>query len=268
MEEKDLLALPFITRDMLAFKTNASFSIQIRSVAQNDGTITLRGMTKEGQFIYKHMTGASGVEQIENFRIPDLPIFFTIDDEDLVYSKGELYVIVSLILNGSKVAQLGAGYVYDKFGLAWPKSQRDTAGIMTGYMANTTSADPAAGAEISYTLPGINERRIQSIRFTLVTSAGVANRRVHVVFTQGGVKVLEVISPIDQVASTTKLYTVIAGEIGTVTNDDNDIIMQIPNNLCVPVNMVISTETTNLQAGDNFSTMVLWAETNRSEISA
>lgn len=69
------------------------------------------------------------------------------------------------------------------------------------------SADPAAGAEISHTVPAGKHWKLLSVAVPLVTSAVAGNRRVSLVFDDGTNVFWRGISPNDQAASLTHDYS-------------------------------------------------------------
>lgn len=120
--------------------------------------------------------------------------------------------------------------------------------------------NPGAGSEISETVTSGEMWKLQSITFSLVTSATVANRRVHFQVNGPEGRLLDAFSDIDQPASTTRQYTVAAFGNLPDREDGDDILIPIPPDFLVPQTSTLKTSTTNLQAGDNFSAPVVTYE--------
>lgn len=260
MPDFDIRNLPFLTRKMLSFESAASFSLRVTVQSTDTIPIAVTGATKDGSFTFSIIPTNDRAPQDFDLGISDLPLWVSVLDTETEYERGQLYVIVSLLVNGNPVHQLTAGYVYRQNGITYPATSNVEPSSSFGALVMSSSADPAAGAEISYTSPDFTFQKIRGARFTLVTSATVANRRVHVVVTPIGGPALNFISSVDQPASTTRHYTLapISG-LGTYS-DDNDIIIPISPDLVIPGVSTVTTETTNIQVGDNFSVMSLYCE--------
>src|SRR4051794_36291420 len=69
-----------------------------------------------------------------------------------------------------------------------------------------TGPDPAAGAEILVTVPAGKWWLLRALRFTLVTSATVANRRPALTIDDGATEWWRWRAGVDQAASLTRLY--------------------------------------------------------------
>jgi len=72
-------------------------------------------------------------------------------------------------------------------------------------------SNPAAGAEFAFVAPGQGIWRVYSIRFTVATSAIVANRTVAVVIDDGNVEGYRASAPASQAANLTVRYCAAAG---------------------------------------------------------
>lgn len=123
---------------------------------------------------------------------------------------------------------------------------------LTGGVTVAGTVDPAAGAElIAFTVPAGQVWELQTLRFTLVTSATVANRRVHLVFDDGTNVLAKVPVLSDHAASLTWSYT-FAREADNVTVQGLEVVSRMPR-LLLPAGFRVRTLTDNLQVGDNFS---------------
>lgn len=255
MDDKEKIALPFVTRHMLDFEFATKFELVTNYKVSDAVPFTVAGATKSGTFSYKVVpTVATGTTELR-FPLNDLPIWVSVVDTDYATEKGDTYVSVDLAINNNTVQSLCAGYVYTTHGISWPQTTRQDSGAVRGKITSSGSTDPAAGSEMSLVVPTGETWRIISIRFTLVTDANVANRRVHLKFTGGSETMIEAISGTDHVASTTRVYTCYFTGGGATLAEDNDIIIPLPQNFMATAGTTISSQTTNKQAGDNFSFM-------------
>lgn len=252
--------LPFLTRNMLAFEQGAVFGLRITTQASTAGPLTIRGMTREGAFTLNHTTVGDGSVQTQTFNLPDIPTWVTVADESDSYYQGNAFVTLSLVYNGTIIYQMGSSFVYFPVTLSWPSVNRTDMNMNHGAFTVTSSPNPAAGSEITYTVPSGFTMRILSLTFTLVNAATAGNRRPHVVFTQTGNKIVDCFSSIDQIISENKKYTVASFGAVTDETDDNDIVIPMPHDIWLNANDTITTETTNLAAGDNYSDMVISVE--------
>jgi len=115
-----------------------------------------------------------------------------------------------------------------------------------------TGTDPAAGSEISETVPTNARWRVASFRFSLTTSATVADRYVQLVVDDGTTPIRwGDFSPSPQGASATWTYQASPGgvehtvRVGVVR-------IALPDNLVLPQGWRIRTSTANLQTDDDF----------------
>ena len=115
-------SLPFLVRKMLTFEHNAVFSLRIVSQGNAARRIHIRGITKEGPFVFAHTTDAGGFFATEDFRIPDVPIMVSVVDQSTAFKQGECYVTLSLMVNGNVLYDLCSGLVYNNKGVSYPAS--------------------------------------------------------------------------------------------------------------------------------------------------
>ena len=256
---KDLM-LPFLTRDMMRFPDGTTFSLVVQSFSGTANDLTIRGATRNGPFRLRIALNGTYALQTSTFRLPDIPIWITISDDAISQDRGDCYVFVHLAVGDDRMHQLAAGYVFQQRGLSWPMTADVDSNPKRANVRIDTSSNPAAGAEISHTFAAGLTVKILSVRVQLVTDANVANRRVHMVFKRNGITIYEAISSVDQAASLTRNYTFsIFGGLGTYS-DDNDILVPIPQDLWLNNTGSIVTETTSIQAGDNFGAASIYVE--------
>lgn len=254
------LAVPFLTREMLNFGREATLELLVRSVATVVRTFNISGATREGLIRATHTSFGNKQAQISIHRIPDIPIFFSVIPSATVTIQGRLHVTVSLRINGDIVFPLVSGYVYDHKPLSWPETNLRDNVPNHGNIEEIYTDDPAAGQEIEYFLEPNELWHITHCAITLVTSATVADRRVHLVFQGGRAGQIHCFAAINQTASQTRKYSF--APYGTILSEqDNGVILvNLPKDLWIDGEGTISTITTNLQAGDNFSRLKIFRE--------
>lgn len=255
MQDPNAFPLPYILRDMLRFEYGTKFALNVSYRAFGTDSFNVVGATREGIFKYTVAPTADTSTHQLKFNIPDLPIWISVVDKLGQIVRGELYVNVALEINDDKIHVLTAGYVYSTQALSWPASNIETPEIIKGGILGKNSANPAAGAQITQSVPAGESWRIISCRFSLTTAVAVANRRVHLVFEIAGSPAFECIAAIDQIAGQTKTYTAMACGSSAPVSDDNDIIIPIPENIIIPADDIFYTQTTDMQAGDDFGIM-------------
>jgi hypothetical protein len=119
-----------------------------------------------------------------------------------------------------------------------------------GELLTLSSADPAAGAEISYTLPAGFRYQILSVQATLVTDATVANRFPALTINDGANDVAAYMAGTAQTATQTVAYQFAPGlnsyqaSLRTHAPIAADMILKGGN--------IIKTVTTGIVAGDNW----------------
>ena len=120
----------------------------------------------------------------------------------------------------------------------------------------TTEADPAAGAEVSVTVPGRAVWELISFRSTLVTDATVTGREPHLILGDGETTFIEVDNAFTVSASTTRRLHWFQG---SDTNSGFDMDQApMPDHVLLLPGWTVGTITPNLQAGDNYGAPVLY----------
>lgn len=149
------------------------------------------------------------------------------------------------------LATLAAGYVTARNGLAWPGSALRSSIEGAGALRSITGADPAAGAEVSETVPTGARWALRALRVTLVTDATVANREVALTFDDGVTVYAEYPSSVNQTATQSRAYT--ASPAGVRGGAATSLAIMIATAPIVALSgHRIRTLTTGLAGGDNF----------------
>jgi len=246
----------FLSRKQLDFQENTGFSIKISSRGRRANTFKISGMTKNGIFTFLHSATTGLTLTLDIFAVPDIPIWITVLDATGSSFPGETYITVDILFNNTTIHRCIAGFPYKDKPLSWPYAQIDIPVPQTmGRNAIVPSANPAAGAEETLAVPVNVMWKIKAIRLQLVTAAVAGNRRVHLVFTTSTTGIIDCFSSVDQIISETKNYTGMILGSALSLGDDNDIIIPIPPDIIMVNGDTITTETTGLNAGDDFGIM-------------
>jgi len=208
-------------------------------------------------------------DQTLDFRLPrDVNGFFL---EHLLvvrsagsFRRGQFFVQVAVFRgsgqSGFRHQVLASGYVGFDLALAWPGT-----GVLSplegpGALVSVAGSDPAAGAEISETVPAHARWRLQGISFALATSAVVAGRIVSVLIDDGASEFMRISNSSTQGASATFRYTVGAFGNNVSIAGSNTVVLMMPPDLFLFQGWRVRTLTTLLDAGDNFGPPQLCVE--------
>lgn len=261
MPQDEVQSLPFLTRKMLAFEHATTFSLRLEVQARAVTNVTVRGMTREGPFTFNIILDSVSTIQTFTYRIPDIPIMVSVEQTTLSLDQGRIYASVSLLVNGVYLQQLCSGLVYWSHGISYPSTFTPDSRPNGGEIRIISTANPAAGAQISQSVPSGETWKIKAVSFSLVNAAIAASRRVHIRFDYIGSGVLDFFSDIDQLTGETRKYTCAPVSPVSDSLDDNDIIIPIPADIVLQPDCAITTTVTNMQATDDFGSAVIWAET-------
>jgi hypothetical protein len=150
-----------------------------------------------------------------------------------------------------------AGYPGSFAALGYPQTQPlpPTAGV--GVTRTITPSNPAAGADWSVTVPVGATWVINSVTATFTASAGVANRNPQLQFITAGGAVL--FSGVNNTAITASQAETIVWWNGApqAAANANTIYASLMNGVRVPGGGAVKVTTLNLQAGDQWSNIVL-----------
>lgn len=252
--------LPFIVREMLRFGKTANLSLRLTTQAIGTRTIIVRVLTRDGFSEFSQAYTGTGAAQSVNFALQDIPIFVSVVSETSTVNQGEIYCTLSLRFSDDIVYQLASGFVYRQRGISWPYTGNADIIPNRGGIRFVQGSNAAAGSEVSDTVPSGQLWKILSVRFTLVTDANAANRRVHLVTDNNSFPGVDVFGDVNQAANTTRNYTFY--NIGSIPDreSDDDILVNLPADLYVLGSGSIITQTESLQAGDNFGVVTYCIE--------
>ena len=169
---------------------------------------------------------------------------------------GAAYVVVDLVrgLTGATeiLDTLIAGYITARGRRRWPTSPIADALTGPGNLRVIAGTNPAAGVEISETVPTGARWRLRAISFNFVTSAVAANREVSIVLDDGTTVLFTSPSGFTHTASLTRRYsgTIIGAQTAPAQGTDRQILLP---DLMLPAGGRIRTVTTAIDAGDDYS---------------
>ena len=253
MDNRHTLPLPFLTKNMFAFEFGAALTLRMTVYSRIATALRLRGMTREGLFSYRAVVPATARGTDFDFRIPDFPIVLTVDATEESVNQGEIYIRVLVLANTDPLVELCSGFVYAGKSPTWPATTGLDRIPGHGNIQNILGSNPAAGAEISETVPSGRLWVLKSMSFELVTDANVGTRRVHVVLNDAVGQKIECFGTIDQAASLTRQYScALYGSVPDETDGTTNIIL-LPHEAYITGLGSITTETKNIQTGDNFT---------------
>ena len=237
---------------MLNFEEGTAFSLIIESRSDATNRVRISGATRSGPFTIQHTPLSTKALKTEAFRLPDMPIFITVDTIAGSYARGDCYVALNLGINDDKVYKLCAGYIYAEVGITWPTAniEKPTDGL--GLLTTIVGATPATGAEATLTVPSGEIWKVHMINLKLACAATAGSRRAEVQFDDGIGRKCSFISPVDQIASETKTYTLYPGATFGATGAVNEISAPMAIGLIAPAGSVFTTNTGNLAAGDAY----------------
>ena len=165
--------------------------------------------------------------------------------------RGECFVRISLRIEGQVVSLLAAGYVSSTNGLTYPGGRIESSTEGRGLIRVIQGTNPAAGVEISETVPTGVRWRLISVHAVLVNDATVSTRIISLVITSNAVDTARLLAGGALTANQTGRHTWDSG--GVITGASTPSLQGcIAIDLFLEAGVVITTSTINLQAGDNW----------------
>ena len=252
--------LPFLTREMLKFGNKVPMRLRLSCASNIAGTVTVRGITRSGVIDIATTTTADGKITAEIQGIGDFPIMLSITDEGNAFLPGQCWCSVELELNEQETITLCSGFVYVNKGPTYPAVTSQDAIPGRGFFTEVSSADPAAGVDATITVPDGELWHILSGSVVLVTDATATDRRLQLVFTYPTAVIIGTMAETAHTANTTNKYSFM--KVGVILNEqeDNDRILNIAHDIYLGPASTITTDITNIQAGDNLGVLSMSVE--------
>ena len=254
----------FLSINDLSFQEGQQPQIELKSIATQATEIRIEGFTKNGMFRLKQTPASDGTPVTQTFDLDDFPIMFSVRATGTTIERGECFVRCLLKVGGNLSGFLCQGYVdtfsaigYNAFG----QSTNEPSFNGRGVIKSIGGTNPAANAQIEEVVPENRIWRVIGMHVQFVADSNVANRRVHFFFTDGSDNKLTGTIHAGAIVAdeTTNISLGTHGTIGDSDNDD-DKIVGIPQEIYLPEGFKIITETVNMQSGDNFGAPRLLVE--------
>jgi len=138
-------------------------------------------------------------------------------------------------------------------------SRPPVAAAPPGRLRSVSGVDPAAGAEVSITVPAGAVWRVLGLRFVLTTDATAVNRQTDLVIDDGANTLLRIEPPAAQGASGTRGYNYGPGLPARAVLTA-EFIAPLPVDTLLAGGWRLRTVTGQLQAADNYNSVQLWVE--------
>ena len=171
----------------------------------------------------------------------------------------ELSIVRSGVSGGDAVSVFCRGYVVSDGKLAWPGQPLISPLEGPGAIGALTGTDPAAGAEISQTVPTNARWRPMAVYASLVTDATVADRYPTLTLDNGTTVFFRTEQVDAHAAGVTRTY---CWSLGYPRMGAPSILVShpLPIDIVLPQAYRIRTATANIQAGDNWGAPQLYCE--------
>jgi hypothetical protein len=248
----------FSKEDIALFK-DREVDLLIESYSNAAKILQIRGFTENAQIIADHTTSTDRSLATSTVSITGIPIMLTVRASTTGVKRGACYVKVYLRIEGIIAGLLGACYITDTVRFMWPGGVTESSIEGPGLIRSITGTNPAAGAEISETVPTGARGLLKSLRASLVTDATVANRYPVLTLDDGTTVLDTYMVDSAQAASSTRAIswhpqTPIAVVVATGVG------VPISDNRILSEGYRIKTVTSGLVAGDNWGAPQLLVE--------
>lgn len=228
--------------------------------------VDLRMLSPQGEIISSGYLCVPSSDRTLNTYFYDLPEGYLLGC--VVYAasgirRGQTWAAVALIRGGPSAFHIPnlvvEGYVATGRGLTWPGQPPDQVGPGGGWLRALTGTDPAAGAQVSETVPTGAVWRLKSLLVTFTTDATVADRYPCLTIDDGAVAVYRGEPVAKQTAGTSLWYG--AGDgLPREASVSNTAHWSLPGSLVLDPGYRIRTDTIGMAAGDNYTAPQLLVE--------
>ena len=174
---------------------------------------------------------------------------------------GQTFVSIKLIrgITGATIV-LGVllqGYVTGEQHLGWPGSPIESSTQGEPLPRTIIGTNPAAGSEISETVPTGARWNVKGMRAQLTTDATAGNRFPEWQYVDGGTILVAAIPSTVQATGSTKEYVMFHGAAPAAAPLGQALVFAIPEVFWLPAGFIIRTVTSNFAAGDNWTAPAL-----------
>ena len=257
--ERLAFGLPIVTEEVFNFLDATQMTLQVQCWSDAARTVTVRGFTRHGFISHDHVTNSDRSVSTTTFELQDFPLSFQVATTSAPVRRGSLFTRITLQMGGFNVACLAAGYITDDQLPSYPHEGPYKSIEGYGLIRSITGTNPAAGVEISETVPTNARWRLLAMAATYVADATVATRAPMLVFDDGTTEYMRIVPGVGITASQTIICT--WGDVGDDSSTTGVLGMSVlPNKIFLPQAHRIRTVTNNLQAGDNWGAPQLLVE--------
>ena len=237
------------------------------SAAPGDLTITARVLTPDGQVQTQRWTHTPNTDRSRaTTRVPLAEGFLLgvlVEAVGIAYARGQCWLLVGIQRGAGAVGvvheQLIGDYVTGRVRLTWPGGLIRSSVEGPGVLRSVTGADPAAGAEISMTVPSGARWLLRALSAVFVTDATAGNRQPRLVIDDGTNILFQSADPSLQAASVTNRYSA-GASLAAQTAAVNTHLLALPSELGLSAGWRIGTNTSGIVAGDNWGAPQLLVE--------
>lgn len=226
-------------------------SILIESYSSSALTLEIHGITENEEIDGRHTTNSDRSLASSSVSVTAIPSAIFVKASSTGIKRGVCFVRITLQGGGRQLALLAQGYVSDSENLSFPNGPIKGSLEGPGLMRSITGTDPAAGINVSETVPTGARWRLHTLHAVLVTDATVSNRTSFISISDG-TNLVGVHGALQaQAASNTFRYS-LSPTLAKGDNSAGYITIGFPPFLLLPAGYIIATITANLQAGDNW----------------
>lgn len=211
---------------------------------------------------------ATRSEQFADFRLTEGYLLSVVVRKTGDAKRGQLWCELKIVrgrfessaaLEVTERWQIITGYVYDGRPLSWPPGTHENLRDGPGFIRAIAGTNPAAGVEISESVPVGAMWRLLGWRAQLVAAAGGGTRVPILVIDDGVTTLVESVAPTGQAGGTTVDYLASPG-LARLDEGQSRQRLGFPVGLILDQNYRIRTSTVALAAGDDWGTPILWVE--------
>lgn len=182
---------------------------------------------------------------------------FSVNVKDGTPRRGQTFVYVAVVRGGVGGGDVSACLIQDYVAVGhsavWPGAIVRQSVEGPGVLRSITGSDPAAGAEVTGSVPTNARWRLLSFQVALTTSADAGDRRVHVFIDDGSKELIRWASPSLQTASLTYTYYAESGVGAEMSVRGNRIVLALPTDLMMFQAWRIRTFCEGMFAADDYA---------------
>lgn len=245
--------------DNIRWMKEGSIDLLVESYSSSALVLQIRGLNENEMIIADHTTTSNRSLKSEAFAITAPPRLLTVRAASTGVERGACFVRISLRVEGVVMATLFADYVTDTSVPAYPNGAIKSSIEGPGLFRSITGTNPAAGAEITETVPTNALWRLYGLNVSFTADATVATRQAIFEITDGANAIVRTPSHVGMTAGLG--YRVQFGNYGTQNAITGSATYAVtPLDIRILAGYVIRTSTVSLQAGDDYGTPQYYVE--------